>query len=105
MVIGRGYRLLREQTGGSFAFSISPARLTEHVLNAFVQDEIALGSKVQLLVGAKVERDAHVGWGLHPRNGASCWVSALVGWRSLQLNSPYAARAATVAAPAATYWR
>lgn len=66
VVVGAGYRFLNEKTDGGFAFAILPAHVDEVVLNAFAQDDIALGSRVQLTLGAKVERDAYVGWGLQP---------------------------------------
>src|SRR5207245_3818478 len=33
---------------------------------AFVQDDIALGSRIHAALGTKVERDAHVGWAVQP---------------------------------------
>jgi len=66
VVVGAGYRFLDENTDGGFAFAILPADVHEVVLNAFAQDDIALGSRVQLTLGAKVERDGYVGWGLQP---------------------------------------
>ena len=66
LVAGAGYRFLHERTDGSFALSIAPNAVNETVLNAFAQDDIALGSRVQLTLGAKVERDAYVGWGVQP---------------------------------------
>ena len=38
----------------------------ESVVNAFAQDEIALGTRVHLTLGAKVERDTYAGWGVQP---------------------------------------
>ena len=66
VVMGGGYRFLNEKTDGYFSFSIAPKEIDESVVNAFVQDEIALGSGVQLTLGAKVERDTYAGWGLQP---------------------------------------
>jgi iron complex outermembrane receptor protein len=66
LVVGGGYRILDEETDGAFAFSISPKTLNEQVVNAFAQDEIALGRRVRLTLGAKIERDTYAGWGLQP---------------------------------------
>jgi iron complex outermembrane recepter protein len=66
LVVGAGYRFLDERTDGGFAFSIAPARVNETVLNAFAQDDVAVGSRVTLTLGAKAERDAYVGWSLQP---------------------------------------
>jgi iron complex outermembrane receptor protein len=65
-VIGGGYRLVSEDADGGFAFSISPGQVREHVVSAFLQDEIALGEKLQVTLGAKVERDTYAGWGVQP---------------------------------------
>lgn len=72
VVVGGGYRFLHEQTDGSFAFSISPRHLDESIVNAFVQDEIALGKRIQLSLGTKVERDTFAGWGVQP-TGRVMW--------------------------------
>jgi iron complex outermembrane receptor protein len=66
MAAGGGYRFLHEETDGGFAFSITPNNLNESVLNAFIEDEIALGQRVRLTLGTKVERDTHAGWGVQP---------------------------------------
>jgi iron complex outermembrane receptor protein len=66
VVAGAGYRFLDIKTKGSFEFSIAPSGARDKVVNAFVQDEIALGGDVRVTLGAKVERDTHAGWGLQP---------------------------------------
>ncbi len=66
LVIGGGYRFLEEATDAAYTFSISPKTLNEQVVNAFAQDEIALGRRVRLTLGAKIERDTYAGWGLQP---------------------------------------
>jgi iron complex outermembrane receptor protein len=66
LVIGAGYRFLDEKSDGGFAFSIAPGHVHEDILNLFAQDDIALGRRVQLTLGGKLERDAYVGWGVQP---------------------------------------
>jgi iron complex outermembrane recepter protein len=66
LVVGAGYRFLDERADGGFSFSIAPAHVSETVLNAFAQDDVALGSRVTLTLGAKAERDAYVGWSFQP---------------------------------------
>jgi iron complex outermembrane recepter protein len=66
VVVGAGYRLVDESVRGSFGFSIAPGDVTENVLNVFAQDEIALGRRISLTLGTKVERDSYVGWGIQP---------------------------------------
>jgi iron complex outermembrane receptor protein len=66
LVVGTGYRLIDESVVGGYTFSIIPSQVTETVVNAFAQDEISLGSRVNLTLGTKVERDSYVGWGVQP---------------------------------------
>jgi iron complex outermembrane receptor protein len=84
LVIGGGYRHLRERVPGGFTFSISPAQVDEAVVNAFAQDEIALTTRVRVTLGAKLERDPYVGWGVQPTarvmwsagHGQQAWAAA-----------------------------
>jgi iron complex outermembrane receptor protein len=66
VVTGGGYRFLNEKTDGAFAFSIAPRDVQEKIVNAFVQDEIALTRRIRVTLGAKVERDPYSGWGVQP---------------------------------------
>jgi iron complex outermembrane recepter protein len=66
VIVGAGYRLVDEDVPGGFSFSITPNAVDETVVNAFAQDEVALGPRVKLTLGAKLERDSFVGWGLQP---------------------------------------
>ena len=66
VVAGVGYRLVDENVTGNFSFAIIPNHVNETVVNAFAQDEIALGPRVHLTLGTKVERDSFVGWGVQP---------------------------------------
>jgi iron complex outermembrane recepter protein len=66
VVMGGGYRFLHERVRGGFAFSIIPGTVTETIVNLFAQDEIALGPRVRLTLGAKVERNSDVGTSVQP---------------------------------------
>jgi iron complex outermembrane receptor protein len=66
VVVGAGYRFLNEHVDGGIAFSIMPNIVHETIVNTFAQDEIALGRRVQLTLGGKLERDSYVGWGVQP---------------------------------------
>jgi len=66
MVFGTGYRFIDEHVGGGFSLSLAPNQAQESVVNAFAQDEIAFGPRVKVTLGAKVEHDTHVGWGVQP---------------------------------------
>jgi iron complex outermembrane recepter protein len=73
LVAGAGYRLVDERVPGSFSFSITPSEVVTHVFKVFAQDEIALGRRVRLTLGTKVERDTYAGWAVQP--------TARVMWR------------------------
>ena len=66
MVVGAGYRFLDERVGEGFTFTINPRTVDETIVNAFAQDEIALGRRVHLTLGGKLERDSYAGWKLQP---------------------------------------
>jgi iron complex outermembrane receptor protein len=66
IVVGVGYRLVDEDVLGGFSFSIIPGQVRNTVVNVFAEDEIALGQRVHLTLGTKVERDSYVGWGVQP---------------------------------------
>ena len=73
VVAGAGYRLVDERVPGCFTFSITPGQVVNHVFKLFAQDEIALGRRVHLTLGTKVERDTYAGWAVQP--------TARVMWR------------------------
>lgn len=75
LVVGGGYRYLHERVDGGFALSIAPATVTEGIFNLFVQDDIAFGPRLHVMLGAKVEREgrtsvqptARAMWAIVPR--------------------------------------
>ena len=59
VVWGLGYRLSKDDTEGSFTFSLDPASRTQRIFSAFIQDEISLnGDDLFLTVGTKVEKNS-----------------------------------------------
>jgi iron complex outermembrane receptor protein len=66
VVVGGGYRDSDSNTRGSFSYSLTPANADDVVFSAFAQDQIALGQRVELTVGSKVEHDVVAGWTLQP---------------------------------------
>jgi iron complex outermembrane receptor protein len=66
VVVGGGYRVVDERVRGSFTFSIDPAEAVNSVIKVFAQDEIAIGRRVYLTLGTKLERDSYAGWALQP---------------------------------------
>jgi iron complex outermembrane receptor protein len=73
LVTGGGYRLVDNTTGQSLSFSLTPPASRTTVSSFFAQDEIAIGSRLHLTLGAKLERDTFAGWGVQP--------TARVMWR------------------------
>jgi iron complex outermembrane receptor protein len=65
-VAGGGYRFVKMTTGRNFSVSFDPAAFNTTVSSVFVQDEIALGERVRLTLGSKLEHDTFSGWGLQP---------------------------------------
>jgi iron complex outermembrane receptor protein len=57
LVVGGGYRFIAESADGGIGYTFTPNRTSEQLVNAFVQDEIALaGRRIALTLGAKFER-------------------------------------------------
>jgi iron complex outermembrane recepter protein len=66
VVSGGGYRVVDNTTSTSFSFSLTPATSNTSVVNVFAQDEIALGDRLRVTIGSKLEHDTFAGWGLQP---------------------------------------
>ena len=66
LVAGGGYRYIREAMDGGAGYSFTPDRAQEHLVNAFAQDDIALGRRLQLTLGTKFEQDSGLGFNLQP---------------------------------------
>jgi iron complex outermembrane receptor protein len=64
LVFGGGFRDANLETRATFSLDIPSSR--HIVLNLFVQDEIAVGRRVKLTLGSKLERDNLAGWGALP---------------------------------------
>jgi iron complex outermembrane receptor protein len=72
-ISGAGYRSIHASLDGHLGISLVPADTTQSIFNTFVQDEIAVVPKrLSLTLGAKVERDAAVGFGIQP-TGRVMW--------------------------------
>ena len=67
LVAGAGYRSVRRQNkGDSYAVALDDPDETDQIVNAFLQDEIAIGQRVKATVGAKFEHDSVSGANLLP---------------------------------------
>ena len=66
VVWGAGYRVTRDQVGNSAGVAFLPDSVTESLFSAFVQDEVALASRVRLTVGTKLEHNRWTGFELQP---------------------------------------
>jgi iron complex outermembrane recepter protein len=66
VVFGGGYRYANLETIGSFTYSLTPPINEGRVVNAFMQDDIALGRRVRVTLGSKMENDITSGWSVQP---------------------------------------
>jgi len=72
VVWGGGYRVTSDSTTPGYAIRYSPARRTDSLFSAFVQDEIRLTSSVWLSLGTKVEHNSYTGFEYEP-SGQLVW--------------------------------
>ena len=64
---GLGYRISHGETEGNFTFSYDPAARTDDIFSLFAQDDIeVVEERLNLIVGAKVERHDYVGFEWQP---------------------------------------
>ncbi len=67
IVWGGGYRQTGDRMDSSFKETFTPAQRTDHVVSAFIQDEIALDEdRLYLIVGSKFERNDYTGFEYEP---------------------------------------
>jgi len=67
IVWGGGYRQTGDRMDSAFKETFDPAQRTDHVVNAFVQDEIALSEdKLYLTAGSKFEHNDYTGFEYQP---------------------------------------
>jgi iron complex outermembrane receptor protein len=92
IVVGGGFRAVDLWARNTFTLSLQPKDST--IFNAFVQDEIAVGRQVSLVLGSKVEHDGGAGWGVLP--------SARVLWRPTRSQRVWGAVSRARRTPSAT---
>ena len=92
IVVGGGFRAVDLWAKNTFTLSLQPKDST--IFNAFVQDEIAVGRQVSLVLGSKVEHDGGAGWGVLP--------SARVLWRPTDSQRVWGAVSRARRTPSAT---
>jgi iron complex outermembrane receptor protein len=81
---GGGLRHANDRVEAGFLAAFLPVERDLHWENLFVQDEIALSPRLQLTLGAKLDRNAYTGteWlpsarlAWHPRDGQLLWAAA-----------------------------
>ncbi len=72
-ITGAGYRSIHASLDGRLGISLVPADTTQGTFDTFVQDEIAVvPRRLSFTLGAKVEHDAAVGFGIQP-TGRLMW--------------------------------
>ena len=73
LMVGGRYRFTRDAIRNSLDFSFTPDRRADHLVSAFVQDEITLvQDHLRLIVGTKVEHNDYTGFEIQP-NGRLIW--------------------------------
>ena len=74
IVWGLGYRYTTDQYGSTYWMSIEPASRTEHLVSAFVQDELELcKDRLRLTLGSKFEHNSYTGFEVQP-NARLVWM-------------------------------
>ena len=66
VVWGVGQRFWTDREGGAFMMSFSPNHGRGSLTNAFIQDEMTLGPRLNLTMGSKLEHDTVSGFNLQP---------------------------------------
>jgi iron complex outermembrane recepter protein len=66
ITVGSGYRSTGDHVRNTSSVTLTPSRRRTDLWNAFVQDDIAVGKAVHLIVGSKVEHNAFTGWEVQP---------------------------------------
>jgi iron complex outermembrane receptor protein len=76
IVWGGGYRYTSDNILGTFGVSFIPGQITQHFINAFVQDEIAvIPDRLHLTIGAKLERSTFSSFAFQPSLRAAWMIS------------------------------
>jgi iron complex outermembrane recepter protein len=75
LTMGAGYRVSRGDFSGLPTVRFIPARYTEQLFSAFVQDEWRLGERTRLIAGTKVEHNDYSGFEWQPTVRAA-WTPA-----------------------------
>lgn len=63
---GVEYKHTSDDTRSGLLMSLNPASKTDHILGAFVQDDITLNDSTRLTVGSKFENNSYTAWEVQP---------------------------------------
>jgi iron complex outermembrane receptor protein len=66
IVWGAAYRLTSNTNHGRVIFAVEPEKSTDQLFSGFIQDQIALGEKVRVTVGTKLEHNDFSGFEFQP---------------------------------------
>jgi iron complex outermembrane receptor protein len=92
LVVGSGYRFVRERFIGHVGVSMTPPDTDSSLLTAFAQDEIALfGNRMAVTLGSQAQYDSLAGAGVQP--------TARVMWKGLPRQRVWAATSRALRTP------
>jgi iron complex outermembrane receptor protein len=66
IVFGAGYRMSTSIVPPGYQISLTPAKRTDSLYNAFIQDEIQVADRLWLTLGTKIEHNAFTGFEYEP---------------------------------------
>jgi iron complex outermembrane receptor protein len=76
LIWGLNYRLLHDDTGATFTFTLDPGHRTLNLFTGFVQNELRLlDDDLRLTLGTKIEHNDHTGVEIQP-SGRFLWKAA-----------------------------
>jgi iron complex outermembrane receptor protein len=91
LVWGVGQRFWTDREDGTFMVSFTPNHDRGFLTNAFIQDEMTIGPRLNLTVGSKLEHDSVSGFNLQP--------NARLSWTPTSAQNIWAAVSRAVRAP------
>lgn len=92
IVLGAGFRTSSDQFVTRPTVAFNPARRTDHLVSAFLQDDIKLMQTLSITLGSKLERNSYTGFEFQPNvrliwNPDSSWITWAAASRGVRTPS------------------